>query len=60
MVGHIVVPLDMHGIYIEGNMENISPTVMIDISHTPSKIENAYIGVDCFPKEIQIYTDLFK
>jgi hypothetical protein len=32
MVGHIVVPLDTHGIYSEGNMENISPTVRVDIS----------------------------
>jgi hypothetical protein len=32
MVGHVVVPLDTHGIYVEGNMENIFPTVMIDIS----------------------------
>jgi hypothetical protein len=32
MVGHVVVPLDMHGIYAEGNMVNISPIVTIDIS----------------------------
>jgi hypothetical protein len=32
MVGHVVVPLDTHGIYVEGNMENISPIIMIDIS----------------------------
>jgi hypothetical protein len=49
MVGHVVVPLDTHGIYAEGNMENISPTVTIDISRTPGKIENIYIGVDCSP-----------
>jgi hypothetical protein len=52
--------LDTHGIYVEGNMENISPTITIDISQTPGKIENIYIGVDCSPKEIQIYIDLFK
>jgi hypothetical protein len=44
----------------EGNMENISPTIMIDISRTPGKIENVYIGADCSPEEIQIYIDLFK
>jgi hypothetical protein len=27
MVSHAVVPLDTHGIYVEGNMESISPTV---------------------------------
>jgi hypothetical protein len=60
MVGHIVVPLDTHRIYDEGNMENISPTIMIDISRIPSKVENVYISVDCLPKEIHIYTNLFK
>jgi hypothetical protein len=60
MVGHIVVPLDTHGVYAEGNMENISPTITIDISRIPGKIENVYIGADCSPEEIQIYTDLFK
>jgi hypothetical protein len=60
MVGHTVLPLDTHGICFEGNMENISPTIMIDISCIPRKIENIYIGVDCLPEEIQIYIDLFK
>jgi hypothetical protein len=31
MVGHIVVPLDMHDVY-EGNMENIYPIVTLNIS----------------------------
>jgi len=60
MVGHVMVSLDMHGIYAKGNMENISPTVTIDISRTPGKIENVYINVDCSFKEIHIYTNLFK
>jgi hypothetical protein len=60
MGGHTVVFLDTHGIHVEGNMENISPTIMIDISQTPGKIENVYIDADCSREEIQIYTDLFK
>jgi hypothetical protein len=60
MVGHVMVPLDTHGIYVEGNMVNISPTITIDISRIPGKIENVYIGADCSPEEIHIYTDLFK
>jgi hypothetical protein len=32
MVGHIVVPLDMHDVYVEGNMANIYPIVTIKIS----------------------------
>jgi hypothetical protein len=39
IVGHIVVPLDMHDIYVEGNMESISPTVMINISRIPGKMK---------------------
>jgi hypothetical protein len=60
MVSHTMVPLDMHCVYAEGNMVNISPTVTIEISQIPVKIENVYIGVDCSPKEIHIYIDLFK
>jgi hypothetical protein len=60
IVGHVVVLLDTHKIYAEGNMVSISPTFMIDISHTPGNIENVHIGVDCSPKEIFIYTELFK
>jgi len=39
-VGHIVVPLDTHDIYAEGNMASISPIITIDISRIPGKIEN--------------------
>jgi hypothetical protein len=60
MVSHVVVPLDTHGIYVEGNMENISPTIMIDISCIPGKIESMYVSADCSPEETHIYTDLFK
>jgi hypothetical protein len=59
MVGHVVVPLDTHGVYDKGNMENIYPTFTIDISRTPGKIENIYIGANCSPEEIHIYIDLF-
>jgi hypothetical protein len=60
IVGHTVVPLDTHDIYAEENMASISPTVSIDIYRTPSKINNVNIGVDCSPKQILIYTELFK
>jgi hypothetical protein len=60
IVDHVIVPLDTHDIYAEGNMVSISPTISIDISRTPGKIENVNIGVDCSPEEIMIYTDLFK
>jgi hypothetical protein len=60
IVGHAIVPLDTHDIYAEGNMASISPTITIDISRILGKVENVYIGVDCSPEEIQIYTKLFK
>jgi hypothetical protein len=50
----------MHGIYSKGNMAIISPTISIDISRTPGKIENVNIGADCSSEEIMIYTNLFK
>jgi hypothetical protein len=60
IVGHAIVPLDMHKIYAKGNMVSISSTVMIDIYRTPGKIENIHIGADCSLEEIMIYTELFK
>ena len=60
IVGHIVVPLDMHDIYAKGNMASISPTITIDISRIPGKVENVYIDADCSPEEIMIYIELFK
>jgi hypothetical protein len=60
IVSHAIVPLDMHGIYAEGNMESISPTITINISCIPGKVENVYICTDCSLKKIMIYTELFK
>jgi hypothetical protein len=53
-------PLAIHDVYAEGNMENIVETISINISITPSIMENVFIGADCSLGEIQIYTDLFK
>jgi hypothetical protein len=50
----------MHDIYTEGNMASIYPTISIDISHILGKVENVYIGADCFLEEILIYIELFK
>jgi hypothetical protein len=58
IVGHIVVPLDTHDIYAERNMASISPTITINFSCTPDKIQNVHIGADCSPEEILIYTEL--
>jgi hypothetical protein len=53
-------PLETHTVYVEGNMATIAETIPIDISKTPSIMENIFVGADCSPEEIQIYTDLFK
>jgi hypothetical protein len=50
IVSHAVVLLDTHNIYAEGNMESISPTVTINISHTHGNIENVHIGADFSPE----------
>ena len=41
-------------------MANLSPTIPINISRDPGKVENIYIGVDCSPDEIKEYIELFK
>ena len=53
-------PLPSEGIFSEGNMENISATIPINISVNLDVIENIYICTKCSPKEIAIYTTLFK
>jgi hypothetical protein len=53
-------PLATHEVYAEGNMETIAETIPINISKTPGIVENSFIGDDYSPREIQIYTDLFK
>jgi hypothetical protein len=52
--------LDMHAVYTDGNMEIIAKTILIDISKTPSIMENVFVRADCSPEEILIYTYLFK
>jgi hypothetical protein len=47
-------------IYAEGNMETIAETIPINISRTLGIVENVFVGADCSPEEIHIYTDLFK
>ena len=41
-------------------MENIFVTIPINISTNPNIVENVYISANCSPKEIAIYTALFK
>ena len=55
-----MVPLSSPGPMADGNMENISPTIPINISHDPGRIENVYIGEECSHAEIQEYIELFK
>ena len=58
--GSPMVPLSSHGPMAYGNMENIFPMIPINISRDPGRIENIYIGEECFHAEIQEYTKLFK
>jgi hypothetical protein len=53
-------PLAIHDVYAEGNMETITKTIPINISRTPGIMENVFFKDDYSPREIQIYTDLFK
>jgi hypothetical protein len=53
-------PLATHEVYAKGNMETITETILINISRTHGIVENVFVGADCSPGEIQIYTDIFK
>ena len=53
-------PLPREGMFAEGNMENISTTIPINISVNPDVVENIYIGANCSLEEISIYMALFK
>jgi hypothetical protein len=53
-------PLATHEVYDEGNMETIAKTILINISRTLGIMENVFIRDGYSPREIQIYTDLFK
>ena len=53
-------PLPREGMFVEGNMENISTTIPINIYVNPNVVENVHIGANCSPEVIAIYTALFK
>ena len=53
-------PLPREGMFVEGNMANISAIIPINISVNPDVMENIYIGAKCSPEEIAIYIALFK
>ena len=59
-IGSHVIPLSSPGQMDYGNMENLSPTIPINILCDPGKVENVYIGEDCSHDEIKEYTTLFK
>jgi hypothetical protein len=53
-------PFTTHVVYAKGNMETFAQMIPIDISRIPGIMENMFSRVDCSPKEIKTYTDLFK
>ena len=59
-IGSPMVPLSSPGQMDDGNMTNLSPTIPINISRDPGKVENVYTGAGCSPDEIKEYTKLFK
>ena len=43
-------------VFEEGNMSNISPTIKVNISQNPAKVEEISLGVAFSPEEITSYT----
>jgi hypothetical protein len=63
MTGEQPCPINLlatQDIYAEGNMETIAETIPINISRTPDVMENVFVGADCSPEEIHIYTGSFQ
>ena len=59
-IGSPMVPLSSLGQMDDGNMENLSLTIPINISRDLGKVENVYIGESYSLDEIREYTELFK
>ena len=53
-------PSTSYAISTEGNLNNISKTITIDISVKPRVMETITIGAKCTPEEITLYRTLFK
>ena len=53
-------PFQTHNVLSEGNLENISKTIPINISINPGIIKNINIGVNLSLEEIKQYIALFK
>ena len=53
-------PLPREGMFVEGNIENISTTIPINIFVNPDVVENIHIDANCSLEEIANYTFLFK
>jgi hypothetical protein len=45
-------PLATHEVYAEGNMETIIESIPINLSRTPSVIDNVFVGEYCSLEEI--------
>ena len=49
-------PIPVPDAFEEGNMSNISPTIKVNISQNPKKVEEISLGAACPPEEITSYT----
>jgi hypothetical protein len=54
------IPGSTHDVFAKENLNNISPTIPIDIFVKPGIVETVHIGASCSPDEIITYTSLFK
>ena len=53
-------PLPKEGVFVKGNITNISTTILINISTKPNVVENDHTGANCSLEEVSIYNSLFK
>ena len=50
----------IYDVEFEGNLSNITKTILVDISVQPQVVENLHVSQNCSASEFRSCTDLFK
>jgi hypothetical protein len=54
------IPESTHDVFSKGKLNNISPTIPLNISIKPGIVENVHIRASCSLDEVVTYNSLFK
>jgi hypothetical protein len=53
------IPKCTHDVIYKGNLSNISPTILLDISIKPEIVKNGHIEAACSDEEVITYESIF-